>query len=126
MSTNKATVERYLEGFRRSDHAMVLSCLTDDVEWLIPGMFHITGKAAFDNEIENEAFIGSPRITVFNLVEENDMVVAEGAVEAQKRAGGVLHLLFCDVFTMRDSKIRRLVSYLMETKPGSPSHPSAP
>jgi hypothetical protein len=31
MSTRKAVVERYIEGFRRSDHTMVLSCLTDDV-----------------------------------------------------------------------------------------------
>jgi ketosteroid isomerase-like protein len=39
MSPNKNTVEKYMEAFRRLDHAAVLSCLTDDVEWLIPGMF---------------------------------------------------------------------------------------
>lgn len=27
----------------------------------------------------------------------------------------ILHLVFCDVFDMRGGKIRRLVSYLMET-----------
>jgi uncharacterized protein len=64
MSENKRTVTEYLEGFRRSDHARILSCLTDDVEWDIPGMFHVGGKEAFDREIENAAFVGSPRITV--------------------------------------------------------------
>ncbi|CAG0960158.1 limonene-1,2-epoxide hydrolase [Phycisphaerales bacterium] len=117
MSANKDTIERYMEGFRRSDHAMVLSCLTDDVEWLIPGMFQVFGKAAFDREIENEAFVGGPTITVSRLVEEGGVVVAEGAVTARKRDGGQLNLVFCDVFTMRQGKVRSLVSYLMAIKP---------
>src|SRR5215208_619169 len=40
MTQNKRTVTEYLEGFRRSDHARILSCLSEDVEWEIPGMFH--------------------------------------------------------------------------------------
>jgi hypothetical protein len=40
MTANKQTVERYMDGFRRTDRAQILSCLTDDVEWLIPGAFH--------------------------------------------------------------------------------------
>lgn len=117
MTENKKTVERYMNGFRTSDHALVLSCLTDDVEWEIPGMFHVAGKETFDGQIENEAFVGRPDITVTRMVEEDDVVVAEGTVRAQKREGGVLDLVFCDVFTMRGGKIRRLVSYLMEVTP---------
>jgi ketosteroid isomerase-like protein len=52
VSENKRTIEKYIEGFTKSDHEQVLSCLTDDVEWEIPGAFHIAGKAAFDKEIE--------------------------------------------------------------------------
>ena len=114
MSENKRTVEKYLEGFRKSDHAQVLSCLTDDVEWEIPGAFHVTGKAAFDKEIENDAFVGSPIITTSRMTEDNDVVVAEGSVRTQKVGGGVLSLRFCDVFVMQDEKIRQLISYLME------------
>jgi hypothetical protein len=29
MTPNQQTVERYMEGFRRTDREMVLSCLTD-------------------------------------------------------------------------------------------------
>src|SRR5687768_3760397 len=43
MTPNKSTVDRYMDGFRKSDHAQILSCLTDDVEWEIPGAFHIRG-----------------------------------------------------------------------------------
>jgi uncharacterized protein len=116
MSKNKKTVAKYMEGFRRSDHAMVLSCVTDDVEWLIPGMFHIRGKEAFDNEIENEAFTGSPTITVTRMIEESDVVVAEGTVRAQRKDGGILNAVFCDVFEMKGGKIKNLTSYLMEIK----------
>jgi uncharacterized protein len=113
MTENKKTVGRYMDGFRKSDHALILSCLTDDVEWEMPGVLHLTGKDAFDKEIQNPAFVGSPTITVTRLTEENDVVVAEGAVRTQRKAGGYLDLVFCDVFEMRSGKIARLVSYLV-------------
>ena len=114
MTENKMVVERYLDGFRKSDHEQVLSCLTEDVEWAMPGAFHIVGKDAFDKEIENDAFVGSPTITITRVVEENDVVIAEGAVQARKRDGGLLNAVFCDVFVMRDAKIGRLTTYLTE------------
>jgi ketosteroid isomerase-like protein len=118
MTENKKTIETYMEGFRRSDHAMVLACLTEDVEWEIPGFFQIRGKEAFDKHIEDEAFVGRPVITVSRMTEENDVVVAEGTVRTQRKDGAVLELVFCDVFEMRAGKIRRLVSYLVQTGPG--------
>jgi ketosteroid isomerase-like protein len=48
MTENKKTVARSLDGFRKSDHEQILSCLTEDVEWEMPGAFHLVGKPAFD------------------------------------------------------------------------------
>jgi ketosteroid isomerase-like protein len=112
-SVNKKTVAAYMDAFRASDHARVLACLTEDVEWEIPGTFHLRGKEAFDKEIENEAFVGRPDITVTRTTERDDVVVAEGSVRTRRKDGGILVLAFCDVFEMRDGKIRRLISYLM-------------
>ncbi|MDQ4079955.1 MAG: nuclear transport factor 2 family protein [Gemmatimonadota bacterium] len=114
MSENKATVEKYMDGFRKGDHELVLSCLTDDVVWDMPGFFHLVGKEAFDKEIENDAFVGRPAIAITRVSEENDVVVAEGAVRSQRRDGGVLNAVFCDVFIMRRGKIAQLTSYLMD------------
>ena len=50
MSENKQTVQKYMDGFVAGDHKMILSCLTDDVVWDMPGNFHLTGKQAFDKE----------------------------------------------------------------------------
>ena len=114
MSQNKQTVEKYMDAFARTDHREVLSCLTDDVEWLIPGLFHIKGKEAFDKAIENEEFIGSPSISVSRMIEEDGVVVAEGSVRSAKRDGGLLNAVFCDVFVMQNGRIKHLTSYLME------------
>lgn len=113
MTTNKTTVEKYMEGFRRGDHAMILSCLTDDVTWYMPGFINIAGKDAYDKEIENDAFTGLPTITIMRMIEENDIVVAEGTVQAAFKAGGLLDAVFCDVFHMRGGLISHLSTYQM-------------
>ena len=87
MSLNKNTVRKYIDGFNKTDHAQILSCLTDDIEWLMSGVFHLVGKGAFDNEIENAAFVGSPTIQITRMTEENDVVFAEGrCAESEKAA----------------------------------------
>src|SRR5688500_20305508 len=78
MTPNKVTVQKYMDGFTRTDHAAILSCLTDDVEWLIPGAVPVTGKPAFDEEVENEAFDGNAAIEVTRLVQGPDDDAAEG------------------------------------------------
>lgn len=116
MTENKKTVERYVDGFNKSDHEQILSCLTEEVEWEMPGAFHLVGKDAFDKEIENDAFVGSPAITITRLVEENDVVIAEGKVRVKKNDGGFLNAVFCDVFVMTNARIKRLTTYLAEVK----------
>ena len=116
MTTNKRAVERYMDGFRRTDREQILSCLADDVEWELPGAFSAKGKSAFSGHIVDEGFASHPEIIVTRMIEEDDVVVAEGRVRSRRRDGGVVSLMFCDVFEMRDGLIRRLTSYLMEVK----------
>jgi ketosteroid isomerase-like protein len=116
MTENKKTVETYMDGFKKSNHEQIMSCLTDDVEWEMPGAFHLVGKDAFDKEIENDAFVGSPVITIKRMVEENDVVIAEGTVRVKRKDDGFFNAVFCDVFAMKDAKIKHLTSYLVELK----------
>jgi ketosteroid isomerase-like protein len=121
MTPNKTTVETFMEGFRTTDRARILSCLTEDVEWEVPGAFGVRGKDEFNEHIVSEGFIGSPVITVTRLVEEDGVVVAEGLVQTQQRDGARLSLVFCDVFEMHGDKIRRLTSYLVQVPEQSAS-----
>ena len=116
MTPNKRTIEAYMDGFRTTDRSRILSCLTDDVEWVLPGAFHVQGKEEFAKHIVDDGFTGHPVITISRMTEEDNVVMAEGSVRAPKQDGTFLDLVFCDVFDMRNGKIRRLVSYLMQTK----------
>lgn len=116
MSENKKIVEKYMDGFNKSDHEQILSCLTETVEWVLPGVFHHIGKSAFDKEIENPTFEGKPIITVTRAIEENNIVITEGTVRAKKKDAQYINLVFCDVFEMKDGLINKLTSYLMEIK----------
>jgi ketosteroid isomerase-like protein len=113
VSARKTVVGTYFDGFRTSNHRQILSCLTDDVVWDLPGYRHLVGKDAFDDEIENDEFVGSPSLTVDRLIEEADTVVAIGSGETRRMNGELNHFAFCDVFTFADDGIRRVESYLV-------------
>jgi ketosteroid isomerase-like protein len=118
VTDRKRIVESYIEGFRTGDDEMVLGLLTDDVEWEMPPLFSLSGIEAFEGAIHNDATPGLPDIQLTRLVEEDDVVVAEGAVQAAISDGGRLDALFCDVFHFRGDKIRRLVTYQVDRRPG--------
>lgn len=113
MSVQKQIVRTYLEGFNATDHKKILSCLTDDVVWEMPGFFYHTGIEAFDKEIENPHADGNPVITEIRLVEEGNIVIAEGTVKAKMKDGSTLDAVFCDVFHFTNAKINKLTSYVM-------------
>lgn len=112
-TANKQTVEAFMSAYRRSDRDGVLACLTDDVEWSVPGAFEAKGHAEFGDQIVSGHFLPCPEITIARLIEADDVVVAEGTVRTQQTDGAVIKLAYCDVFELRDAKIRRLVSYLV-------------
>jgi ketosteroid isomerase-like protein len=105
MSQNTATVERYLDGFRKSDHAQILSCLTDDIEWTVFGAFHLTGKQAYDAAIDGPGYVGPPLLEVVRMVEQDDVVMAELRGEAPREGGAVMRMSMAEVFVMRDGLI---------------------
>src|SRR5687768_2820123 len=116
MSANKTTVERYFAAFNQADPDQILSVLADDVVWDIPrthlGAGHVTGKDGFVSEAQ-KAPKGTVS-TITRLVEEGDVVVAEGTVSTTTPDGAPFTLLFCDVFHLRDARITRLTSYLAQ------------
>lgn len=116
MSDQKEIVEKYMDGFRSTDHAKILSCLNEDVIWEMPGFFYHKGREAFDKEIENPNADGHPEISIIRLVEEQNIVIAEGTVKAKMKDGTKLDAVFCDVFHFVNGKISKLTTYLMFNK----------
>jgi uncharacterized protein len=114
ISEPKKIVEKYMDGFNKSDHVQILSCLNDSVVWEMPGIFYKVGKLEFDKEIENPAFTGKPIIKLIRMVEEGNIVVAEGTVIGKFKNGNKLNAQFCDVFQFENGKIVKLTGYLMQ------------
>jgi ketosteroid isomerase-like protein len=105
MSRNTDTVERYLDGFRGNDHAQILGCLTDDIEWTVFGAFHLTGKQAYDEAIEGPGWIAPPQLEVVRMVEQDDVVMAELLGTVLGEDGATTRLSMAEVFVMRDGLI---------------------
>ncbi|WP_305785575.1 nuclear transport factor 2 family protein [Symbioplanes lichenis] len=113
MTDRIATVHRYMDGFRHSDHGAVLACLTDDVVWRIHGLRVTKGKDEFDSEIENPAFEGSPELTVDRTIEADDVVVVTGTGAGRLRAAGAFRFAYSDLFTFREDLIAAVDSYVV-------------
>ena len=113
MSDRERTVHRYMDGFRRSDHAAVLACLTEDVVWRIHGARTTRGKAEFDGEIENPAFTGSPELAVERTLEAGDVVVVTGTGRGRHREHGAFRFAYSDLFTFRGALIAEVDSYVV-------------
>ena len=113
MSARTQVVERYFDGFRTSDHAEILACLTDDVVWDLVGYRHLAGKEAFDGEIENENFVGSPTLIINRLLEADDAIVAVGTGEGTMKGGPAFSFAYCDVFTFGGDLVNRVESYVV-------------
>jgi hypothetical protein len=116
--TNKKVVETYVEGYNTGDNVKILSCLAEDVIWEMPGFFNLKGKDQFDKEISNGAADGNPTIAISQLVEEGNIIVAEGAVKCKLKNGGFIDALFCEVFHFDKGKIKKLTTYHIEKKRG--------
>jgi hypothetical protein len=90
-------LEAYVEGFRRV--------------WVLHGYRTLQGKEAFDGEIENDAAVGSPTLTLDRLIEEGDTVVAVGTGEMTLKEPGRVSFVFTDVFTFSGDRISRLETF---------------
>jgi uncharacterized protein len=111
MSAHKIIIEKYIEGFRRSDHAQILSCLSDDIVWVLHGYKTLKGKYAFNAEIENEDFEGNPTLTIDRMIEEGDSVAATGGGSIVKRSGERVQFKFSEVFIFSGDAISRIETY---------------
>jgi len=116
MSPNKQVIETYYANFSKLDRPGVLSCLTDDVEWIewddgFPNSgVPMRGKAAFSQNINDPPGGGSLRIEIKRMTEENNVVIAECVVHVPIKDGDPIMIQAWDIFELENGKIKRLSS----------------
>lgn len=115
MSANKELVTK----ISTADRSTIGPLLADNIEWIewadgVPPTGAITqGKTAYlqnygDDELRTE---------ITRLVEENNVVVAEGIVRVAKKDGRSFLVRFCNIFEIEHGRLRRKSSFGALLKP---------
>jgi len=109
LSPNKRIVETYL----RSDHSKSGSLMTDNVEW-VEWVDGVPQTGSVNQGIA--AVIGNPgddklRNEITRMTEEGNVVVVEGVCHVTKKDGTSLKVRFCNIFELKNGKVKRLDSF---------------
>ena len=109
MSANKKLVE----SLDSRDPSVLASLLADDVEWVewadgVPPSGAVTrGKEAFTRNYGDDELTGH----ITRMIEEGNVVVAEGTVRVKKKDGRTFHVQYCNIYELKDGKVKRKSSY---------------
>ena len=109
MSRNKEIVK----ALDSSDKARLASLLADEVEWVewvdgVPATGAIQrGKQAFLSNYGDDVLQGK----VTRMVEEGNVVVAEGDVRVTKKDGKKFTVHYCDIYELENGRVKRKSSY---------------
>jgi uncharacterized protein len=110
---NKEVIRKLSKGFEKDDVDGILSCLSDDVRWYVPGSFTATGKEEYRKQIHHEDFTGTPTITIKNEVAEGNYVAVEGSVIGKFKDGTPFHAYFHNTYRLENEKVKEMTSYLV-------------
>lgn len=112
MSPRKQIVERYAECFSHQDWSGLGACLTEDAERLEAGQATpVRGRAEIERDMRPGPNVLGLRMKVARMIEEGDVVVAEGTVQISLSDGKPLEVVFSNHFEFQGDKIRRVTSY---------------
>lgn len=109
MSANKELIQN----LDPAEKSKLASLLADDVEWVewadgVPASGAIRrGKEAYIQNYGDDEL----QATITRMVEEGNVVVAEGSVRITKKDGQSFTVQFCDIYEVEKGKIKRKSSY---------------
>jgi ketosteroid isomerase-like protein len=122
-SENKKVVEKYM----RRDLSNIESLVADDVEWVewvdgVPSTgSRNRGKAAIVQNVGEDKL----RNEIIRMTEEGNVVVVEGVCHVTRKDGGSLKVRFCNIFELKNGKIKRQDSFgaLLKDSPDAQGSP---
>jgi len=90
----------------------MLGLFTDDIErWEVGAEKRTHGKAEFEKEVLPGPDVVRLGIRVNRMIEEGNVVVAEGLAHIVKKDGGTTAVQYCDIFEFEGEKVRRITAY---------------
>ncbi len=120
IEANKQTVRQFLECFNTNNVSGVLGMMTDDVIWWIAGKpEQLPAAGNYDKQQATQLLHNMSsqlpngvKMTVKNLIAENDQVAAEVEGYGELANGRVYQQQYHFLLTVRDGKISGIKEYL--------------
>ncbi len=90
----------------------MLDLFTEDIErWEVGAPKRTRGKPEFEKEVLPGPEVQRLGMRVDKMIEEGNVVVAEGTAQVHKKDGTTINIQFCDIFEFESDKIRRITAY---------------
>jgi ketosteroid isomerase-like protein len=119
ISENKQVVRTFLDAGARGDLQTCYDQLADDIAWTNIGCTRysgtFSGKADLIGKLVGPLFgqlTAGIASTIHNVVAEGDLVVVQSTGQAMTTTGRPYNNTYCQVFTVRDGKIRTVTEYM--------------
>ena len=112
MSPRKRVIEEWADCFAHEDWRRMLALFTDDVErWEVGAPNRTHGKVEFEKEVLPGPDVVRLGMRVDKIIEEGNLVAAEGLAHVFKKDGSKIAVQFCDIFEFEGEKVRRITAY---------------
>lgn len=112
MTERKRVIEQWAKCFTHQDWKGMLGLFSDDIErWEVGAPNRTHGKAEFEKEVLPGPEVARLGMEISKMIEEGDVVVAEGLAHIHKKDGSTINVQFCDVFEFEGMKVKRITAY---------------
>lgn len=113
----KEIITAVIDAFDKNDVELILSYLTEDVEWNMVGDQTFSGKQSirdFFSAYPNMQMIASTRDHF--LIDGNTAAV-NGNVQCEDKSTGVYsEMYYCDLYQLEGDKVKKMTSYVIPKK----------
>ncbi|HEV2316151.1 MAG TPA: nuclear transport factor 2 family protein [Thermoplasmata archaeon] len=112
MTDRKRVIGQWAECFAQQDWKRMLTLFTDDIErWEVGAPNRTHGKAEFERDVLPGPEVARLGMQVDRMIEEGNVVVADGTAQVVKKDGATINIQFCDIFEFDGDKVRRITAY---------------
>lgn len=110
---NKTVLKKGNAAITEGNYEFFLSLCTDDTEWTFVGDKILKGKEAVRQWMV-ATYLEPPKVTVSNLIAENEFLTALGIVTMKDKDGQETDYTYCDVWRLHDGKFVELKAFVIK------------
>ena len=111
-SARKAFLQQFTIALTECDHDAVMTSVSDDITWHIPGEGDITGKSDLARQLALREKIKVKKLTLHNIITHGQQAAAHGELHLENGD----FIAFCDIYTFKSGQapaVQSICSYMV-------------